>query len=109
MNVTQWDAIAHALGFEPGGLAARATQEVTVTPPKSEDPRVLLTWLLANPSRDEELNRRLSDAAASLDLPSSALGQIRETIREVRRSELLNALAALPPSTVQGGNNHRSG
>lgn len=103
MNVAQWDAIAHALGFDPGELAARASR-ASVTPPKGEDPRTIIAWLIANPSQDEELNNRLSEADATPELRGSALVQIRETIRDVRRAELERALAALPPSPKQGGN-----
>lgn len=103
LNVAQWAAIAHALGIDPSELAARASAS-SVTPPKGEDPRTLIAWLLANPGQDEELNDRLSEAVASGDFRGSALTQIQETIRDVRRNELVNALAALPPSAAQGGN-----
>src|SRR6478609_9309174 len=64
MNVTQWDAIATALGFDPGELARRAHRtagEVVPPardhdePPAGADARALIAWLLEHPSRDEEL------------------------------------------------------
>jgi lambda repressor-like predicted transcriptional regulator len=103
LNVAQWAAIAQALGIDPSELAARASAS-SVTPPKSDDPRTLIAWLLANPGQDEELNNRLSEAVSSGEFRGSALTQIQETIRDVRRNELVNALAALPPSAGQGGN-----
>jgi hypothetical protein len=104
-NTDYIEAVAVAFGLRVSELIALAERS-GVTPPKSEDPRTLIAWLLANPSQDEELNNRLSEAVSSGEFRGSALTQIQETIRDVRRNELVNALAALPPSAGQGGNRH---
>ena len=106
MTLEQTEAICRFLGLDLSATlrGERVATVSGVTPPKSDDPRTLIMWLLANPSQDEELNNRLSEAFASGEFRGSALTQIQETIRDVRRNELVNALAALPPSAGQGGN-----
>ena len=114
MNVAQWEAIATALGFDPGELAGRAHG---VLPPRSDNPepplgtdvRTTIQWLLANPTYDPELNHRLSEADHQVDLSGQQKARLLDTIKEVRREELNRALAALPPSEKQGGNNGSSG
>lgn len=103
MNVTQWGAIATALGFDPGVLARKATGEVV--PPASEqrpsanaDARTLIQWLVDHPDDDAELQARLSDSASG-SLRGRAQRRVHDTIRDIRRKELENALAALPPSS----------
>lgn len=68
-------------------------------PPRGGDVRSMITWLLAHPLRDEELNARLSDAATLSGMSGRRLVNLQETIRTVRREELEHALGALPPST----------
>lgn len=102
MNVAQWDAMCSALGVDPGEMAARASNP-SVTAHPGEDPRSLIAYLLNNPTQDDTLNTRLSEAESRSGLRGSQLAAHKETIRNVRRRELGDALRALPPSEAQGG------
>jgi DNA-binding Xre family transcriptional regulator len=102
LNVAQWAAICSALGVDPGETAARASHP-SVASLTGDDPRALITCLLNNPDMDGNLNSRLSDAESRSGLRGSQLEALKETIRDVRRRELGEALRHLPPSTEQGG------
>lgn len=97
MNVQQWDAIATALGFDPGELARKATGQVKTRPSPEADPRTLITWLLAHPEDDAELVTRLDEIAHQVDVRGARLASLQDTIRTVRREELTQALGVLPP------------
>ena len=103
----QIEAVATAFGLRVSELIGLA-ETPRVTSLKSEDPRTLITYLIAHPEHDEELQTRLGEAESHTGLRGSRLAALRETIRNVRREELEHALAALPPSAAQGGNK-RSG
>ena len=97
--------MARAFGWNATELMSRAIQrqqEVAtgeqVAPPSGGDPRSVILGLLANPERDEELQRRLSEAVGRTGVTARQRDRIQETIRRGRREELTNALDALPPS-----------
>lgn len=96
------EAVAAAFGIRVSELMALAEQP-GVTAHPGEDPRSLIAYLLNNPTQDDTLNTRLSEAESRSGLRGSQLAAFKETIRNVRRRELGDALRALPPSEAQGG------
>ena len=99
MNVTQWDAIASALGFDPGELARKAHGgERSVTPRKGEDPRTLIRHLMDHPEDDAVLQARLGELRRDSGSSGRTLAEVESEMVHNRRNELGRALEALPPA-----------
>ena len=104
-------AVADAFGMTPYQfiieVERRQSQmtggDAAPTAPSGGDPRSLITWLIDNPDRDAELATRLGDVDTQVALSGRQKSALRDTVRAVRREELLSALDALPPSAEQGG------
>lgn len=73
---------------------APAPQQVT-------DPRSLLSKLLDEPDTDDELVRRLGEAALIPGVRGARLKRLQDEIRLIRRGELQRALDALPTTAEQ--------
>lgn len=107
MSVRQWDAIATALGFDPGELAKKARAEAggeamppasdSQTPPSGDDVRGLITWLLDHSDKDGVLQTRLGDLRRQTGLSSRRLKGVEAEMVNTRRRELERALAELAP------------
>jgi hypothetical protein len=100
LNVTQWDAIATALGFDPGELARKAASEAgdRPRPPSGGDERQTILWLMAHPEDDGVLQTRLGDLRRESGSTGSALAAVEREMRLNRRTELERALAEVPPA-----------
>ena len=111
LNVRQIEQMAAALGVAPEYIARQAAMrrgEVVppsehAGPPAGADVRTIILWLLEHPEDDAELTTRLGEAATQVDASGKQMARLFDTIREVRRAELMQALQALPPSQGQGG------
>lgn len=101
MTIEQMEKICEFLGLDVAH--ALNGERRLIDAPKGDDLRTLIAFLIAHPAQDEELNTRLSEAVSRSGLRGSNLATLQETIRDVRRQELEEALRALPPSAAQGG------
>ena len=100
MNVRQWEAIATALGFDPGELARKARADAGGADPMGQsgsDVRALITRYLDNPDEDPRLRALLDDVAGQSGVTVAEAKRLDAMIRGTRRAELEQALAALPP------------
>lgn len=113
MRVDQLGAMVDALGVSIEHVVSEANRwerELPVTPSaqpsqRPTDPRELIAWLIDNPKADDVLTTRLGEVEQRTGLTGNALRAIRDQIGRARRTELQQALRALPPSENRA--NHR--
>jgi transcriptional regulator with XRE-family HTH domain len=106
--------VSDALRVAPSYLLADAESRIgtgtstrtpsTDVPRLPTDPRELLRALLDNPDMDDELTHRLESTLRHVGDKSARGKQLAQTVRQLRREELEQALAQLQPSTDRASN-----
>jgi transcriptional regulator with XRE-family HTH domain len=109
MDVDQLARICKALDLEPGpfysdAIAKADGPNTTAYPRLPRDPRTLLQTLIDNPDIDDELTHRLESTLRHVGDKSARGKQLAQTVRQLRREELEQALAQLQPSTDRASN-----